>query len=72
MIKAHGIADTVSARKLDGCMLDRDDRSHQVKHDQLVDTVDEVADDVAGDHFTALGHVEDLSAEQAEDNGYRH
>ena len=38
--QAHGIADTVAAGQLDAAMGDRDNGTHEVQHDQLIDTVD--------------------------------
>ena len=52
-------------------MFDGDHRTHHVQHHQLVQTVHEKGDDIAGDHLAALGHVEHLSAEKAQQHGDR-
>ena len=65
----HRVADAVAAGKLYREVLDGDDGAHHVQHHQLVNAVHEEADDVGGDHLAALGHVEDLTAEGAEQDG---
>ena len=50
-------------------MLDGNDRPHHVEDNELIDTVHEEADDVAGDHLTALCHVEEFAADKAEQRG---
>ena len=67
--QGHRVAHAVTARQLDGGVLDGDDRTHHVQHDQLIDAVHEIADDVAGDHLAALRHVQDLAAEITEQHG---
>ena len=46
-------------------------RAHHVKHDELIHAVDEEAYDIAGYHFTALGHVQQLAAEHTKEDGER-
>ena len=53
-------------------MLDGDDGAHHVQHDKLIHAVYKEADDIAGYHFSALGHVEELAAEHAEEDRERH
>ena len=67
----HGIADAVAPGQLDGGVLDGDNGAHHVQHHQLIDTGHEEGDHIGGDHFTALGLVQDLADEhtQADGNG---
>ena len=70
--EADGVSDAVAAGQLEREVLDGDDGAHHVQHDKLIHAVYEEADDIAGYHFSALGHVEELSAEHAEENRERH
>ncbi|MPN10983.1 hypothetical protein SDC9_158281 [bioreactor metagenome] len=47
-------------------MQDRDNRAHHVQNHHLIDAVEEIAGNIAGDHLAALRHIEDLAAQQAQ------
>ena len=67
--QAHGVSDAVAAGQLDLAVLNRNDRAHHIKHDQLVHAVDEEGNDVARNHFATARAVEHAAAERAEQNG---
>ena len=50
-------------------MGDGDNGAHHVQHHQLIHTAHKEGDEVAGDHLTALGPVQDLAAHQAQQHG---
>ena len=64
--KTYGIADAVASGELDRRMDDRNNRTHQVQNNQLIDTIDKIAHDIAGYHLSSLCLIQDLSAEHAQ------
>ena len=67
--QADGIADAIAPGQLQGVMNDGDDGPHHEEHDQLIHAVHEEGDDIAGDHLPALCLVQQVAAEDAEEDG---
>ena len=72
MKKADRVADTITSWQLNGGMDNRNNGTHHVQNHQLIQTIHEEADDIAGNHLPAFGHVEHLTAEKAQQNGNRY